>query len=218
MRVDPQRTFRSFIVGSSNRLAVSMVRRAIGRSAERPNPVLLVGGTGVGKSHLLSAAVVEIRRTNPNADVVVFKAEDFMNRYVHAIRSGEMYSFRDRLRAGTALLIDEVEDLLTRPATFEELASAVAIYVETGRPVVMAMARRHSDYKYIEAYIHWLATGVVAELGAPSVGQRICAMRRAPGGKRVSARKLTALARESPTIPLARAALANSLVRARLGL
>ena len=81
----------------------------------------------------------------------------------------------------------------------------------------MAMERRRADYKYIEAYVNWFPAGVVAELLAPSVKQRVVAMRRAAGQTRVSTRKLTDLARESETIPLARAALASTVFRARYG-
>jgi chromosomal replication initiator protein len=147
--------------------------------------------------------------------VHAFKAEDFMNRYVQAIRQGLFYAFRDRLRVGAALVIDELEDMLARPSTFEELTHAIGYYVENGWPVLMAMERRHPDHKYIEAYVRWFREGIVVDVRPPSMQQRMVAIRQALGRRRMPLRVMSSLACEAGSIPLARSAALNALFRSR---
>jgi chromosomal replication initiator protein len=214
MRLDPMQNLRSFIVGSSNREAVRVVRRAVGRARDRPNPVLIVGETGLGKSHLLHAAAGEVWRASEGAEIRAFKAEDLWNRYVTAIRAGRMQEFRAYTRTGDALIVDELEDLVDRPTTFEEVARTILAYVESDRPVLLAM--EPARYNFIEWFVRSAPTGAAVRLRKPTLKQRVSAIRRAAGRTRLSIRRLSDLARGATTIPLARAAATNALFRLRL--
>lgn len=208
MRLDPTQTFRSFIVGPSNETAVAVVRRVVTRPW--PTPVLLFGETGVGKSHLLNAAAAEARRAIPALAIRAFRTEEFMNEYVAAIRAGTMHQFRRHVRSGEMLIIDELEFLGDRESTIAELSAVVRAYIETRRPVLIAM--EPTPHPLLEWFVDLVPSGKVAALRAPSVDQRVRAMRRAIGRK-LSMRAMTALARGAATIPLARAAALNAVFR-----
>lgn len=211
MRLDPTQNFRSFIVGPSNEAAVAAVRRVVGRPWS--TPVLLFGETGVGKSHLLNAAAVEARRALPAQAIRAFRTEEFMNDYIAAIRGGTMHRFRDHIRSGAILLVDELEFLGDRESTIAELSATVRAYVEARRPVLIAM--EPTRHPLLEWFVDVVPRGKVAALRAPSLEQRVRAMRRAVGRK-LSLRAMTRLARSAATIPLARAAALNAVFRSRL--
>jgi len=48
-------TFDSFIVGATSRAALDAAKAALERRTGTPNPLVLYGKTGSGKSHLLHA-------------------------------------------------------------------------------------------------------------------------------------------------------------------
>jgi chromosomal replication initiation ATPase DnaA len=78
MRIDPRRTFRMIVAGSTNRDALA-VARAITRTAP-PNPLLIRGNTGVGKSLLLHAAANELVRQRGLLAFAALTAEDSRTR------------------------------------------------------------------------------------------------------------------------------------------
>jgi len=71
----------------------------------------------------------------------------------------------------------------------------------------------YPDYKYIEAYVRWFAAGAVVDIRPPSIEQRVVAIRRALGRKRMPRRRMKSLAYEAANIPLARGAALSALFR-----
>jgi chromosomal replication initiator protein len=82
MRLDPTATFRTLISGRSNACAIDLARHAVGRSDARPSPVVFMGPSGSGKSHLLQAAANDFLRRNPSARVLILTANEFCISYL----------------------------------------------------------------------------------------------------------------------------------------
>ena len=72
-------TFDTFIVGPSNKFAHAASCAVANNPAKAYNPLFIYGGSGLGKTHLLSAICNEIRKTHPEFDIVYVKGEDFTN-------------------------------------------------------------------------------------------------------------------------------------------
>lgn len=105
--LNPSYTFSSFVVGDSNKFAFEISKIVSQIQAKQYNPVLLYGGTGLGKTHLLNAignAVV-----NQNKNVIYVTAEQFLNDYMARINNNTMDRFREKYRTCDYLLIDDVQ-------------------------------------------------------------------------------------------------------------
>ena len=104
-----QYTFDNFIVGNSNKFAHAACTAVASRPATDYNPLFIYGPSGLGKTHLMSAIVNEIKRKNPAVKVVYIKGDDFTNQMIEALSKQEMYKFHEKYRSCDILLIDDIQ-------------------------------------------------------------------------------------------------------------
>ncbi len=117
--IDPRFTFNTFVVNKTNELAFEAAKRvAQGRAIF--NPLFLFGGVGLGKTHLLQAIVADIRKNNPEKNVVYLSAEKFMYKFVRALRDKNAVAFKEEFRSADVLLVDDIQFIADKTATQEE--------------------------------------------------------------------------------------------------
>jgi chromosomal replication initiator protein len=122
--LDSHYTFENFVEGRSNQLG----RAAAWQAAQKPgdrnqNPLLLYGGTGLGKTHLMFAAGNAMRALNPGMRVMYMRSEQFMNAFTKALydkTSGGMDAFKRQFQGIDALLIDDIQFFAGKDRTQEE--------------------------------------------------------------------------------------------------
>ena len=102
--LDPRYTFNNFVVGKPNELAHAAARRVAEGGDVSFNPLFLHGGVGLGKTHLMHAIAWEIKKRDPNAKVLYLSAEQFMYRFVQALRFKDTISFKEMFRSVDVLM------------------------------------------------------------------------------------------------------------------
>jgi len=107
--LDKRLTFDQFVVGQPNELAHAAARRVAESDAVSFNPLFLYGGVGLGKTHLMHAIAWELRLNQPDAKVLYLSAEQFMHKFVQALRFKDMLNFKDMFRSVDVLMIDDVQ-------------------------------------------------------------------------------------------------------------
>jgi len=214
MQLDPRRTFATVIAGSANQNAIALARCVSRGARDAPNPLLLWGHTGVGKTQLLAAAVTELVRRGTEK-LVTITTEEFRNAYVRAIRTGTIPSFRHVLDDCDALIVDELEDTDGYPSTLEELHRAIRVLVARGKPVLLASTPTSTFT--VEQIVRGFPGGAIAAIRSPTIDQRTRALERHARLRRarVSRRRLVAIARASRSIGDARAQLDAMLLSAQ---
>ena len=93
-------TFDTFVEGSSNemaRAAAVQVSENVGGASY--NPLLLYGGSGLGKTHLMHAVGNSIVERHPNLKVAYMYSQRFMEDMVRAIERGTMSDFTQYYRS-----------------------------------------------------------------------------------------------------------------------
>lgn len=131
------RRLGDFAVGSCNRVAHASALSVVETPGQGPNPLVVHGPVGTGKTHLLEGIYVGLRRKHPDWHVVYLTAEDFTNRFVQAMRLGKLSGFRKHVRDCDALLVDDVHFLARKRATQEEFLHTLDALVAEGRQLVM---------------------------------------------------------------------------------
>jgi chromosomal replication initiator protein len=137
----PKRTRRwrrlsDFVIGPCNRVAHASAHSVVEEPGQGANPLVFHGPVGTGKTHLLEGIYVGLRRTNPDWQVRYVTSEEFTNRFLPALRSGQLPSFRKRFRECDALLIDDIHFLAKTKATQEEFLHTLDVLVNEGRQLV----------------------------------------------------------------------------------
>ena len=166
--LSPACTFDSFVCGAGNRVACVAAREVAARAGGGCHPLLICGGVGVGKTHLLHAVGNELRRTKPWMRIGCFSSEMFMNDMINALRHKKMTEFRNRVRTMDLLLIDDIHFMAGKEATQEEFLHTLDALRRGGKGVVATSRAIPGQMAAIdEALFSRLCGGVVAEIRPP---------------------------------------------------
>jgi len=118
--LDPHYTFETFVEGKSNQLGKAAAMQVAQNPGRAYNPLLLYGGTGLGKTHLMHAAGNLMREHNPSFKVLYLRSEQFVGSMIEALRTKSMDEFKRRFRSVDALLIDDIQFFAGKDTTQEE--------------------------------------------------------------------------------------------------
>ena len=175
--LDPRFTFANFVVGKPNEFAYACARRVAERPASHGfNPLFLYGGVGLGKTHLMHAIAWDLPAsvTNGVAPAVAYmSAEQFMHRFIGAIRSQATLEFKDQLRGVDVLMIDDVQFLIGKDATQEEFFHTFNALVDAGKQIVVSADKSPSDLSIEGRLRTRLGCGMVADLHATTFELRM---------------------------------------------
>ncbi|MBA3940046.1 MAG: chromosomal replication initiator protein DnaA, partial [Sphingopyxis sp.] len=181
---DPRLSFDRFVVARSNILAANAARRMAMAEVPQFNPLYLCSGTGQGKTHLLQAIAQAYAETHPTATIILMSAEKFMLEFVGAMRGGDMMAFKARLRAADLLLLDDLQFVIGKNSTQEELLHTIDDLLTAGKRLVVTADRPPAMLDGVEArLLSRLSGGLVADIEAPEddlreriIRQRLAAM------------------------------------------
>ena len=166
--LDPNHTFESFVISGSNRMAhagATQVAEMAMKSNPGFNPLFIHSSVGLGKTHLLHAIAWEVKRNNPNAQVLYLTAERFRYQFVEALRSQDPMSFKEKFRTVNLLLIDDLE-FMQGEKTELEFDHIINALLDGGRQVVVASARPPAHIERLnERMRSRLQRGLVTEIG-----------------------------------------------------
>jgi len=133
-QLDPSQSFASFVTGPSNEFAFKAAQRFAENGDSEMGMLFIHGGFGNGKTHLLNAIALEARSTR-EARVLFLRAEDFMRRFLAALRNQETLAFKEELRGADILLIDDLQHICGRTATISEFLHTVNAFTDLRRKV-----------------------------------------------------------------------------------
>ena len=163
--LDPRYTFDKFVIGPSNNFVAAAAQRISESEDVAFNPVVIYGGVGLGKTHLMHAIAWKIRETNPNRKVVYLSAEKFMYQFVRALRQQETMEFKDQFRSADVLMIDDVQFIAGKNSTQEEFFHTFNALVDQNKQIIVSSDRSPADLEGIEERLRSrLGWGIVGEI------------------------------------------------------
>jgi chromosomal replication initiator protein len=131
-----------FEVGPSNQLAVHAADAIVEEPGRRYNPLVIHGGPGVGKTHLLHATGNELSAASGGAmTIACVNASDFVNELIAALQDSAIETWRGRYRRVDALLIDQIEMFAGTERTQDEFFHLFNALMEAGKQVVLTSSR-----------------------------------------------------------------------------
>ena len=172
--LDPNLSFDNFVVGGSNELAYAAAKRITEVERVSFNPLFLYGGVGLGKTHLMHAMALEIKKNWPERKVLYLSAEKFMYQFIKALRFKDTMSFKQQFRSVDVLMVDDIQFIAGKDSTQEEFFHTFNTLIDHNHQVVISADRSPVDLDGIEERIRSrLGWGLVTDIHASDYELRL---------------------------------------------
>lgn len=172
-------TFESFVLGPSNTFAHAACMAVAQTPGRAYNPLLIFGGSGLGKTHLMQAIGHHVLKTARSSVVCYTSAEAFLNEYIDCLQHNRMVAFRKKYRGVDLLLIDDIHFLAGKAGLQEEFFHMFNELHTRGRQIVLTSDRPPSEIqgldKRLVSRFEW---GVTTQIEPPDVETRVAILRK----------------------------------------
>jgi len=177
--------FDTFAEGESSRLALAACA-AIAEDNKPPgNPLVLVGGTGLGKTHLLHSVANALYSKNSGLKIICTTASEFYKEFAKNIKlkkeniSEPIEEMSARFRNVDVLILDDLQNIVGKPASQHELLQIFNTLLLAGKPIIAASQIPISSMEGLNESLHSRLTGgLVVQISAPTLVDRLAILRK----------------------------------------
>lgn len=164
--------FENFVVGSSNRLAYSAARLVAEKPGTDYNPLFLYGPSGVGKTHLVWGIYGELKRRNPNLELMYITIEEFYKSFVDSVRKSE--AFTNKYREVDVLFVDDIQFIKKKETTQEEFFHTFNSLHQANKQIVICSDRPPKEIPELEERLrNRFEWGMVVDIQPPDLETRV---------------------------------------------
>ncbi|MCQ2981953.1 MAG: chromosomal replication initiator protein DnaA [Treponemataceae bacterium] len=176
----PRYTFDNFIVGEENNYAYNAALAISKNPGKYNNPLLIYGGVGLGKTHLMCAIGNYLFHENPKRKVVYVTSEEFLNGFVESMgQKNGPQEFRNKYRKVDALLIDDVQFFQKKEQLQNELFSTFEALYKEEKQMVFTCDRPPAEMKDLDERVRSrLGRGLIVDIQLPSYETRCAIIRQ----------------------------------------
>ncbi|MGN0468607.1 MAG: chromosomal replication initiator protein DnaA [Acutalibacteraceae bacterium] len=172
-------TFDNFIIGPSNRFAHAAALNVANNPGKVYNPLFIYGHSGLGKTHLLSAIMNEIKMKNPNADIIYTSGEHFTNELINCLRTKTNFAFHEKYRNCDVLLVDDIQFIADKESTQEEFFHTFNALSDAGKQIVLTSDRPPKEMLTLEErLLTRFESGLIADITPPTLETRMAIVKR----------------------------------------
>ena len=174
-------TFDDFVIGESNRLAhaaAQAVAQSPGKT-QQFNPLVIYGGVGLGKTHLLQAIGNSAREGKAAGKVIYVSSERFMSEFIDSLTNSNTQAFKERYRSTDILLVDDIQFFIRGEETQNEFFHTFNTLYQNGKQIVMTCDSHPGQWEGLEERLtsrfQW---GLVINIDPPDLETRIAILHR----------------------------------------
>ncbi len=149
-RLNGDYTFETFVEGKSNQLAKAASIQVAANVGRAYNPLLIYGGVGLGKTHLMHAIGNTVIANNPGARVAYVHSERFVGDMVKALQHNRINQFKRAYRSLNALLIDDIQFFAGKERSQEEFFHTFNALLEGQQQVILTCDRYPKEVSGLE--------------------------------------------------------------------
>lgn len=172
-------TFDNFIIGSSNKFAHAAALNVANNPGKAYNPLFIYGHSGLGKTHLLSAIMNEIKSRNPKADIIYTSGEHFTNELIYHIGNHNTHTFHEKYRNTDVLLVDDIQFIAKTETTQEEFFHTFNALNNSGKQIVLTSDRPPKEMMTLEERLRTrFESGLIADVQPPSLETRMAIVKK----------------------------------------
>jgi chromosomal replication initiator protein len=178
-KLNPAYMFDTFVVGDNNQFAYASAQAVAEKLGSLYNPLLLYGGSGLGKTHLLHAIGNHVLLKNSNLVVLYQTADRFISEFIHAIRFDGVAKFQAKYKEVDVLLVDDIQFMVNKEQTQEVFFHIFNNLYDANKQIVLScdtlprylggLADR------LKSRLEW---GLIADVQIPQLETKIAILKR----------------------------------------
>ncbi len=179
-QLNPDYSFANYVEGDCNRLA----RSAGYAVAQNPggtafNPLLIYGGSGLGKTHLAQAIGIEVKDKYPDKVVLYVNANKFQTQFVEAIRNNNRNDFLHFYQMIDVLIIDDVQEFAGKEKTQDTFFHIFNHLHQSGKQLILTSDKPPVELKGMEQrLLSRFKWGLSADLQVPDFETRVAILQK----------------------------------------
>ncbi len=173
-------TLSSFVVGPNNQFARSAAL-AVSESPGKTkfNPLLIYGGVGLGKTHLLQSIGNNCLACHPDKKVAYITSEEFYLNFIDAIKNNNTKEFTARFRSSDLLLMDDVQFFAGKESTQEEFFYIFNTLYQNGKQIVLTSDLPPNSLKGLQdRLISRFQWGLAVDIQPPDLEIRVAILKK----------------------------------------
>ena len=174
MSLNAKYVFETYVVGASNEVAHAACRAVVSKPGDAYNPLLLFGGVGLGKTHLLQAVGNALAKANPTFNILYVASETFANDFVQSLRMHTTQQFKNTYRNVDVLMVDDIQFFAGKDKIQEELFHTFNHLHSRNKQVLLSSDRPPSAIPALQERLSSrLSAGMVADIKKPDYETRL---------------------------------------------
>lgn len=179
--LNPRYSFENFVVGPSNRHAHAYSLAVAESPAKVYNPLLIYGGVGLGKTHLMQAICNHIKsRAASKTKICYMTSEKFTNELIEAIQRHSTSAFRQKYRNNVdVLVIDDIQFIAGKESTQEEFFHTFNTLYDAHKQIILSSDRPPKEISNLQdrliSRFNW---GLTTDIQPPDLETRIAILKK----------------------------------------
>lgn len=172
-------SFDQFVIGRNNEFAANAAKAISVDPGSAYNPLLMYGGVGLGKTHLMQAIGNAIFCSNNGKKIIFITADTFTSEFIEAIKKNTQSTFKSKYRNVDILLIDDIHYFEKTKETQEELFHTFNALYDSNKQIVFTCDRPPRELKNLTNRLKSrFERGLTIDLQPPSFETRSAILRK----------------------------------------
>ncbi|KXK42130.1 MAG: chromosomal replication initiator protein DnaA [Chlorobi bacterium OLB5] len=177
--LNPDYTFENFVKGKNNEFATAAAISIANKPGAQYNPLMLYGGVGLGKTHLMQAIGNHVKGINPAMKVMYVSGPEFTTNFVQSIRTNRAHEFERYYKSLDLLIVDDIQFLEGKESTQDSFFQIFNSLYQLKKQIVLSCDKPPHQLEGLEErLITRFQWGLTVDIQAPDLETRIAILNK----------------------------------------
>jgi chromosomal replication initiator protein len=177
--LNPEYTFENFVKGKNNEFATAAALSISNRPGAQYNPLMIYGGVGLGKTHLMQAIGNHLKTQQQGTKVMYISGPEFTTNFVQSIRANKVHEFERFYKSLDILIVDDIQFLEGKESTQDSFFQIFNSLYQLRRQIVLSCDKPPHQLEGLEErLITRFQWGLTVDIQPPDLETRIAILNK----------------------------------------